>query len=68
MKSVDAQVIVSALMLENILRFCLEKYKTQCYAFMTSEDICVHQPSFVGLVLCYQTGNKLLKRDAEIYR
>ena len=64
-KSVDAQVIISAIMLGCMLGFCIEKYKTLCYVFMTSEDMYVRQRAFVGWVLCYQMSNKLLKRDAE---
>ena len=64
-KSVDAQVIVSAIMLGCMLGFCIEKYKTLCYVFMTSEDMYVRQRAFVGWVLCYQTSSTLLKRDSE---
>ena len=64
-KSTDAQVIISAIMLGCMLGYCVEKYKTLCYVFMTSEDMYVRQRAFVGWVLCYQMSTRLLKRDAE---
>lgn len=64
-KSADAQVIISAIMLGCMLGYCVEKYKTLCYVFMTSEDMYVRQRAFVGWVLCYQMSTRLLKRDAE---
>ena len=64
-KSTDAQVIISAIMLGCMLGYCVEKYKTRCYVFMTSEDMYVRQRAFVGWVLCYQMSTRLLKRDAE---
>ena len=64
-KSTDAQVIVSAIMLGCMLGYCVEKYKTLCYVFMTSEDMYVRQRAFIGWVLCYCRGNELLRHDAE---
>ena len=64
-KSADAQVIVSAIMLGCMLGYCVEKYKTLCYVYMTSEDMYVRQRAFVGWVLCYQMSNRLMKHDAE---
>ena len=64
-KSTDAQVIVSAIMLGCMLGYCVEKYKTLCYVFMTSEDMYVRQRAFIGWVLCYRRGNELLRHDAE---
>ena len=64
-KSSDAQVIVSAIMLGCMLGYCVEKYKTLCYVFMTSEDMYVRQRAFVGWVLCYRKSKELLRHDAE---
>ena len=64
-KSTDAQVLVSAIMLGCMLGYCVEKYKTLCYVFMTSEDMYVRQRAFIGWVLCYRRGNELLRHDAE---
>lgn len=54
-RSADAQVVVSAMMLSNILSFDPEKFKTLCYVYMTSEDDLVRQRALVGVVLTYRS-------------
>lgn len=64
-KVADAQVLVSAIMLGCMFGYCIEKYKTLCYVYMTSELALVRERALVGWVWCYRDDTSLLSKDFE---
>ena len=45
---VDAQTLVSAIMLSCRIRFCIEKFRTLAYVYLTSDNDAVRQRALVG--------------------
>lgn len=45
---VDAQTLVSAIMLSCRIRFCIEKFRTLVYVYLTSDNDAVRQRALVG--------------------
>lgn len=59
----DAQVLVSAIMLGCMLGYCIEKYKTLCYVYMTAEQSLIRERALVGWVWCYKESDSSFQKD-----
>lgn len=52
--SIDAQTLMSAIMLSCRIQFCMEKFKTMAYVYLTTDDEALRQRSLVGWCSCLE--------------
>lgn len=52
--SIDAQTLMSAIMLSCRIQFCMEKFRTMAYVYLTTDDEALRQRSLVGWCSCLE--------------